>query len=198
MPGFSVPSYGERSQVVQGACLWHRRSRVRIPSLAPHEITPQLAPVAQRIEYWASDPGVVGSNPARRAKRFTPLPANRRSHILRWAFPGSCGTFADDAGRCGKPRCLRPAWGNALPDGRRISPIHRRWELGLPSLGSREFRLVAGSRPTHLQSAGVSGARGSTSRYTGPCIYGWRLRASDRGACDHCPALAEPCRPACS
>ena len=25
------------------------------------------APVAQRIEYWASDPGVVGSNPARRA-----------------------------------------------------------------------------------------------------------------------------------
>ena len=25
------------------------------------------APVAQRIEYWASNPGVAGSNPARRA-----------------------------------------------------------------------------------------------------------------------------------
>ncbi len=36
---------------------------------SPHLQTPlQLAPVAQRIEYWASDPGVVGSNPARRAK----------------------------------------------------------------------------------------------------------------------------------
>ena len=29
--------------------------------------TPLDAPVAQRIEYWASNPGVAGSNPARRA-----------------------------------------------------------------------------------------------------------------------------------
>ena len=33
---------------------------------------PQIAPVAQRIEYWASDPGVVGSNPARRATFYPP------------------------------------------------------------------------------------------------------------------------------
>ena len=67
-PGWiGTRQHGERSQVVQGACLWHRRSRVRIPSLAPNGFTRQLAPVAQRIEYWASDPGVVGSNPARRA-----------------------------------------------------------------------------------------------------------------------------------
>ena len=36
---------------------------------SPHLQTPlQLAPVAQRTEYWASDPGVVGSNPAGRTK----------------------------------------------------------------------------------------------------------------------------------
>ena len=29
-------------------------------------IHPLDAPVAQRIEYWASNPGVAGSNPARR------------------------------------------------------------------------------------------------------------------------------------
>ena len=59
---------GERSQVVQGACLWHRRTRVRIPSLAPITSSRRLAPVAQWIEHWASDPGAVGSTPARRAK----------------------------------------------------------------------------------------------------------------------------------
>ena len=32
-----------------------------------HPSGPLDAPVAQRIEYWASNPGVAGSNPARRA-----------------------------------------------------------------------------------------------------------------------------------
>ena len=33
-----------------------------------HPIVLNIAPVAQRTEHWASDPGVAGSNPARRAK----------------------------------------------------------------------------------------------------------------------------------
>ena len=35
----------------------------RSPQFLPYHPN---APVAQRIEYWASNPGVVGSNPARR------------------------------------------------------------------------------------------------------------------------------------
>ena len=66
--------HGEHSQVVEGACLWHRRSRVRIPLLAPTFQfkpfdAPDRAPVAQWTEHWASDPGVAGSSPARRATR---------------------------------------------------------------------------------------------------------------------------------
>ena len=91
------PLYGERSQVVQGACLWHRRSRVRIPSLAPLVTTLQLAPVAQRIEYWASDPGVVGSNPARRAKPFKP--PSDQPEIAHPAV-GLSGKLRHRCGRC--------------------------------------------------------------------------------------------------
>ena len=53
--------------MVQGAWLWPRRSWVRIPSLTPPEASNHRAPVAQRIEHWASDPGVAGSNPVGRA-----------------------------------------------------------------------------------------------------------------------------------
>ena len=45
------------------------------PSKHPRE--PLDAPVAQRIEYWASNPGVAGSNPARRTiigYEFSSLP----------------------------------------------------------------------------------------------------------------------------
>ena len=43
------------------------------------------APVAQRIEYWASDPGVVGSNPARRAKtRHKKRPSECSGGLIFW------------------------------------------------------------------------------------------------------------------
>ena len=37
------------------------------PIAHPIIIVRRDAPVAQRIEYWASDPGVAGSNPVGRA-----------------------------------------------------------------------------------------------------------------------------------
>ena len=57
----------------KGACLWHRRSRVRIPSLAPSLIPPaKLAPVAQWTEHWASGP---------RGCRFDSCRARHKSHL---------------------------------------------------------------------------------------------------------------------
>ena len=43
------------------------------PELAPLGWVPKVkyAPVAQRIEHWASDPGVAGSSPAGRASLLT-------------------------------------------------------------------------------------------------------------------------------
>ena len=47
-----------------------------------------FAPVAQWIEHWASDPGVAGSSPARRATRFPFQPAPDADSADSVLFPG--------------------------------------------------------------------------------------------------------------
>ena len=55
--------HGGRGQVV-------RRQVVALEIVGSSPIAHPSAPVAQRIEHWSSEPGVVGSNPSGRANEF--------------------------------------------------------------------------------------------------------------------------------